>query len=503
MKKKQSLLFLATNLIMIGGIVLAACSPAATATTAPTTVPDTAVPAPTTAPDTAVPAPTTAAATVAPTTAAATVAPTTAAATVAPTAGGATAVPPTAAPTPTISPFTGTVTYTGTVMKVEAGASIVFSGWGDSSEQQVYHDSIARFNIVYPGVKVDYQPIPADFQTKLKAAMAGGTAPDVFYVDTQLMSAFGASGQLMPLDALMTEGGVSRSDFVPALLSLFSLNGKTLALPKDWGTLGLVYLPEAFTAAGIPEPTASWTWADLTAAAAKIKATGKYAGFCMGPDYARLAPFVFGAGGAFVSSDYKTATVNTPEVKAAVDLVAGMKTAGSLSTPSDLGAGWCGEAVGKKLAAMTYEGGWMVNFMKTTYPDVQWKVVPLPTGTKGQADIIFTNGIGVNAATKYPRASAALAMFITGSYNQGQIVKTGFAYSTQLSQLSLIQNPNDQAIALGGTWPLTRVDYYGPNTGNVQAALSKALSAVFLGSSTVADALTQAQTDVQTALTGQ
>ena len=47
MKKKQSLLFLATNLIMIGGIVLAACSPAATATTAPTTVPDTAVPAPT------------------------------------------------------------------------------------------------------------------------------------------------------------------------------------------------------------------------------------------------------------------------------------------------------------------------------------------------------------------------------------------------------------------------------------------------------------------------
>jgi multiple sugar transport system substrate-binding protein len=501
MKKTRSIWQISTTVLLAMGFVVTACSsPAATPT-------DTPAPAPTTVPATVAPttAPTTAAATVAPTTAA-TTAPTTAATVAATTAAGgatATAVPPTAAPTPTISPFTGTVTYTGTVMKVETGASIVFSGWGDSSEQQVYHDSIARFEKVYPGVTVDYQPIPADFQTKLKAAMAGGTAPDVFYVDTQLMSAFGPTSQLLPLDSYMTEAGVSRNDFVPSLLSLFTLNGKTLALPKDWGTLGLIYLPAAFTAAGIPEPTASWTWADLTAAAKKIAATGKYAGFCQGADYARLAPFVFGAGGTFVSSDFKTATVNTPEVKAAVDLVAGMKTDGSLKTPADLGAGWCGEAVGKQLAGMTYEGGWMVNYMKTTYPDVAWKAVPLPAGPKGQADIVFTNGIGVNAATKFPRASAALALFITGSYNQSQVVKTGFADSTLVSQLSLAQNPNDQAITTGGTWPLTRVDYYGPNTGKVQQALSTALSAIFLGSSSVADALTQAQTDVQTALSGQ
>ena len=33
---------------------------------------------------------------------------------------------------------------------------------------------------VYPDVTVDFQPIPADFQTKMKAMMAGGAAPDVF-----------------------------------------------------------------------------------------------------------------------------------------------------------------------------------------------------------------------------------------------------------------------------------------------------------------------------------
>jgi multiple sugar transport system substrate-binding protein len=515
MTKKRSIWTISASALLALGFVLTACSgPAATPTTAPTlAVPTTAAAtevattaataAATTAATTEATAATTAEATTA-ATAEATSAATTAATSEATSAATTAATEaPTAAPTPTIAPFTGTVNYTGTVMQVEDGASIVFSGWGDSSEQQVYHDSIARFNKVYPNVKVDYQPIPSDFQTKLKAAMAGGTAPDVFYVDAQLMAAFGPTNQLLPLDDLMKDGGVSRDDFVPSLLSLFTLNGKTLALPKDWGTLGLIYLPAAFQAAGIPEPTASWTWDDLKNAAAKIAATGKYAGFCQAADYARLAPFVYGAGGTFVSDDFKNATLNTPEVKAAVDLVAGMKTDGSLKTPSDLGAGWCGEAVGKQLAGMTYEGGWMVNFMKTTYPDVQWKAVPLPAGPKGQADIVFTNGIGVNAATKYPRASAALAMFITGAYNQGEIVKTGFAYSTQQSQLGLLTNPNDQAIAQGGTWPLTHVDYYGVNTGNVQTALNNALSHIFLGDMNSADALTQAQTDVQSALAGQ
>jgi len=387
-------------------------------------------------------------------------------------------------------------------MAVEDGASIVFSGWGDETEQKIYKDSIVRFNALYPGVKVDYQPIPSDFQTKLKAAMAGGTAPDVFYVDDQLMTAFAPSGKLLALDSYMAEAGVKREDFIPTLLSIFTQGGKTYALPKDWGTLGLVYLPEAFTAAGIPEPTKDWTWDDLKNAAEKIKATGKYGGFCQNADWARFAPFAFGAGGAYASDDFKTATMNTPEIKTAATAIADLKKSGALVTSSDVGAGWCGEAIGKKLVGMTYEGGWMVNFMRTSYADVVWKAVPLPTGPKGRADVIFTNGIGVNAATKYPKAAAAFAIFLTGHENQGEIVKTGFAYSTHPDQLNLVVDPNDAAISQGGTFPLTRVGYWGPNTGKVNDAVSAALNRIYLGDQTVDESLAQAQTEVQAALEG-
>lgn len=382
-------------------------------------------------------------------------------------------------------------------MDVEPNAIIVFSGWGDEAEQQIYRDSIARFNAVCPGVTVDYQPIPADFQTKLKAAMAGGTAADVFYVDDQLMTAFGPTGQLLALDGFMAEAGAARSDFIPALLDIFTLDGQTYALPKDWGTLGLVYLPEAFAAAGIAEPTADWTWDDLKTAAEAIAATGQYAGFCQGADWARFAPWAFGNGGAYASDDFTTALADSDAVRAAAEYVAEMYFDGTIVTAADVGAGWCGEAIGKELAGMTYEGGWMVNFMRQNFPDVNWKAQELPAGPAGKASVIFTNGIGVNAASRFPRASAAFATFVTGTENQGEIVKTGFAYSTHPEQLDMVVDENDAAIARAGTFPLTRVAYWGPNTGKVNDAIAQALERIYLRDQGVAEAFAQANQEIQ------
>lgn len=385
-------------------------------------------------------------------------------------------------------------------MEVEDGATITFSGWGNETEQQVYRDSIERFKAVCPAVTVNYEPIPDEFQTKLKAAMAGGTAPDVFYVDDQLMTAFAPNEQLLALDEYMAEAGVSRDDFIAPLLTIFTLDGQTYGLPKDWGTLGLIYLPEVFAEAGIDEPTADWTWDDLRTAAQAIAENTDYAGYCQGADWARFAPWAFSNGGAYATEDYATATLDTPEIKEMAAMQLEMFQEGSLQRPSDLSAGWCGEAIGKKLAGMTLEGGWMVNYMRTEYPDVEWKAVLLPQGPDSRADVIFTNAIGVNAFTQYPRAAAAFTIFVTGRDNQGEIVETGFAYSTHPDQADLVQDENDKAIAEGGLLPDSRVAYWGPNTGRVNDAVSQALERIFLNDQSVDEAFAQAQEEAQAAL---
>jgi hypothetical protein len=65
---------------------------------------------------------------------------------------------------------------------------------------------------------------------------------------------------------------------------------------------------------------------------------------------------------------------------------------------------------------------------------------------------------------------------LTSRYNQAEIVKTGFAYSTHPDQVDLVQDANDKAIAQGGTFPLTRVAYWGINTGKAQEEAQAALS---------------------------
>lgn len=389
------------------------------------------------------------------------------------------------------------------IFPVEKDAIIVFSGWGDETEQQIYRDSIDRFAAVCPNVTVDYQPIPADFETKVKAGMAGGTAPDAFYVNDQLMTAFAPTGQLLALDDLMAEAGTGRDDFIPALMGIFTNEGKTYALPKDWGTLGLVYLPAAFTAAGIDEPTADWTWDDLKTAALAISTNTDYAGFCQNHDWARFAPWVFSNGGAYASDDYSTAMLDSAEVIGAANYLKAMYDDGSAVTSGEISAGWCGEAVGLELIGMTYEGGWMVNYMRQDYADVEWVAVPLPAGPAGKGDVIFTNGIGVNASSAYPRAAAAFAIYATGRDNQGEIVQTGFAYSTHPDQIDMVVDPNDAAIAVGGTFELTKVGYWGPYTGKVNDAIGKALERVHLGDQSVDDSFAQAQVEAQAALDGE
>ena len=401
-----------------------------------------------------------------------------------------------------LAEMTGADAASFTKFAVEESAELVFSGWGDQTEQQVYKDAIVRFNKIYPDVSVDYQPIPADFQTKLKAMMAGGTEPDVFYVGDQLMTAFGTTGQLLQLDSYMAEAGQARSDFIESLLTIFTLDGKTYGLPKDWGTLGLVYLPAAFEEAGIDEPTDDWTWDDLAEAAKIITEKTDYAGFGQNADWARFAPWAFANGGSYTNADFSKGTMNTSAVKEAAEFILKMKNDGVLVTSADVGAGWCGEAIGKELIAMTYEGGWMVNYMRNDFPDVNWKAVQVakaPNGTR--SNVIFTNAIGVSANTEYPRAAAAFTIYLTSRENQAEVAATGFAYPAHPDQLNLIENPNDRAISAGGL--VGKVAYWGSNTGKINDEASKAIERIYLGALGVDDSFAAADSKVNEILAGE
>src|SRR5439155_26100379 len=112
-----------------------------------------------------------------------------------------------------------------TKIKVEDGATLRFAVAGNATEQKLYQDGVARFNQVFPNVKVTLEPIPSGYDTAIKAGFSGGTVQDVFLLDGELMAALGPANQLLALDDAMTSAGVNASDYYDPLIQLYQQGG--------------------------------------------------------------------------------------------------------------------------------------------------------------------------------------------------------------------------------------------------------------------------------------
>src|SRR5450631_4551509 len=105
-------------------------------------------------------------------------------------------------------------------------------------------------------------------QTLLSAQQ--GNSPDVLIVDNPVVSTLADAGVLASND----QDKIDTSAVAPNLLAAGVLNGKTYGIPIGANTLALYYNKTILSAAGV-DPSTIKSWADLTAALAKVKAAGK------------------------------------------------------------------------------------------------------------------------------------------------------------------------------------------------------------------------------------
>jgi len=381
---------------------------------------------------------------------------------------------------------------------VEAGATLRVSSWGDPSEQKVNQDALARFNQVYPDVKVTYEPQPQDFQTKLLAQISSGSEPDVFYVDPGLGYQLIPAGTLLPLDDTLSATGRSPKDYFPALIQVFTgKDGKIYGLPKDFGSLAVFYNTDLVK----NPPKADWTQDDFTKFV-KENVSGSGAtqvfGLSTNADVERWGAFAL-ANGAKIIDNGKCA-INS---QAGVDTLAwwyGLYKDKVSTQPSDVGAGWNGEAFAKKRVASAVEGGWMIPYLQDPKAafGVNFDGAPLPKGKTGTADLLFFNAWAASAKSKYPKAAAALVAFLASKENEGAILQTGFALpaiqgmeNDPFFQGTGVVNKISKIIYQTGS--IGTASYYGGvNDPKIKKALNDATTRVFAGQQDAKAALDQA-----------
>ncbi|MCO6006920.1 sugar ABC transporter substrate-binding protein [Actinoallomurus purpureus] len=134
--------------------------------------------------------------------------------------------------------------------------TLTYRLWDD--QQKVgYEKVMAAFEKANPNIHVKIELLPYDqYWIKMTADAVAGTAPDVFWMQTNQFPEFVTKGVLADLSPLKLD----TAKYHPNVVAAYTYKSKLYGVPKDFGVVGLLYNKNLFKKAGVQMP-ANLTWA--------------------------------------------------------------------------------------------------------------------------------------------------------------------------------------------------------------------------------------------------
>jgi multiple sugar transport system substrate-binding protein len=275
---------------------------------------------------------------------------------------------------------------------------------------RAYQDEVARFNASHDDVTLSLRTYPSGdaYNQALLGQAAGGTAPDIFLLDSgEQTRTFADAKAIIPLDDVVAAAGIDMGAFTASLVDASTIDGSLYAVPKDYSTTALFYHKSMLEAAGVTPPT---SLAELPAAA-KALTTADHFGLGMYPQINYFLAWIQADGGGFVSPDGIANVDNAGHVKALSTLRTMFVDDKSAASPQMTGAGWDGEMFAKKQVAMVFGGSWIPGGVPPEDAD-DVGVVAFPTDVQA-GSVLYSAGWVVSASSKHPDAAAEVIAFLT------------------------------------------------------------------------------------------
>ena len=365
-----------------------------------------------------------------------------------------------------------------------AKTTVTLSGWISSpSEPASVAKVVKAFEKANPKIHVDYKPINTNYATVVEAALLAGKGPDVFYVDSGVFKQWAKDGALQNLNSFVAKDkAFNVGDFYPGLRRTFMVGKNTFGFPKDYSTLAQFDNTDMFKAAGIK--SAPTNWAQFAKDACTIRhyevkhGHKNVYGAGLTNDQARWQPLLQSDGGKVLNGAQNKSLINSPAGIKAIGQWEGLVKKGCAAEPAAVGTGWQGEEFGKGFAAMVWEGGWAPPYLQSTFPNLHYKIVPLPVN----GNLAFTVAFSMNPHSANKSASWKLLSYLTGPVGEQKWVNNFQVLPARKS----VKAPKGDGVFVKGS-AVARGWIFNPgyfNTGGPYSTIGNDLHSVGLGKMT-------------------
>ncbi len=322
--------------------------------------------------------------------------------------GGSAATSSSAAADTATSTADSTTSEAASTSTAASGDALRVMIW-DTNQQPGLQQIIDEFT-AKTGIKVELEVKDWDsYWTLLEAGASGGDMPDVFWMHSNVSQMYMKNGMLLKLDDYIkgSNGVIDLNNYMPEVTNLYTYDGSTYAIPKDYDTIALWYNKTMFDAAGIAYPDETWTWDTLYDTAKKLtKADGSQYGYAINPsnDQDGYYNMVYSMGGKILSDDKKTSGYDDPNTLKAMDYV-GKLVKDACPDPTTMSETGTEVLMESGTVAMITQGSWMVNAFKANdYMTKNCGVAILPYDATTGVRASLCNGLGwaASANTKRP-----------------------------------------------------------------------------------------------------
>lgn len=312
-----------------------------------------------------------------------------------------------------------------------------FTSWQSSpTEEKVIRSILQDFDSLYPDLPYKYEPIPGNYSEKIQLMLGTHTAPDLFWLKGYTSPSYLSFQVLKSLDTYIeSDEGFDNQDFFPVFRNAFTREGQCFGIAKDFNVYVLFYNTRMFEEAGIEGPPQNWEeLVEVSQILTRDKdgdGENDQFGLVIEPTHEMLMPFVFQNGGDFEDAQGNLGLME-PEFIEATEFYLNLYKEGIATIPSDMGAGWNGDVMGREQAAMCISGAWAIPYFADNYPDFSYQVAVLPKG-KQAATLAFATAFVISKEAPFPEEAWKLLSYMTGKEGMKAWTKSGIALPTRKS----------------------------------------------------------------------